>query len=90
MVKIFVKQRVADIARWRRVFGDMENARQSYGLHLTGMYLATEPNTIIVTLDCDDLAQAKAFASSDVLTAAREKAGAIGEADYWIAASPIN
>jgi hypothetical protein len=89
MIKMFVKQKVSDVTIWRRVFGEMEAARQSYGLHLTGMYLSTEPSTIIVTLDCDDLAGAKAFASSDVLIAARKKAGALGEADYWIATGSI-
>jgi hypothetical protein len=89
MPKMFVKQNVADVSRWREVFREMEAARQKYGLHLTGMYRATEPDTIIVTLDADDLAKAKAFANSDVLREGRERAGAVGDADYWIAESPM-
>lgn len=89
MPKMFVKQKVADVARWRKVFGEMETAHERFGLHLTGMYRATEPSTIIVTLDADDLAKAKAFAELDVLRDGRERAGAEGEADYWIAESAI-
>jgi hypothetical protein len=90
MAKMFVKQKVADIARWQRVFGEMETARQRYGLHLTGMYRAIEPRTIIVTLDADDLSKEKAFAESDILRESRERAGAEGEADYWIAESSLD
>jgi hypothetical protein len=88
--KMFVKQRVAEIGRWRDEFGKMEEARRQYGLHLTGMYRATEPDTIIVTLDVESVEKAKKFANSDVLRHARKRAGAIGEADYWIAEDAID
>ena len=84
---MFVKQKVADIARWRSEFGKMEEARRQHGLHLTGMYRAAEPGTIIVTLDVEE---AKEFASSEVLRQGRERAGAIGDADYWIAEEAID
>ena len=88
--KMFVKQKVADIARWRSEFGKMEEARRRYGLHLTGMYRAAEPDTIIVTLDVESVAKAKEFANSEVLRQGRERAGAVGNADYWIAEETID
>jgi hypothetical protein len=88
--KMFVKQKVADIARWRSEFGKMEEARRQHGLHLTGMYRAAEPGTIIVTLDVENVEKAKEFASSEVLRQGRERAGAIGDADYWIAEEAID
>jgi len=87
--KMFVKQKVADVSRWRSEFWKMEEARQQYGLHLTGMYRAAEPHTIIVTLDVESVEKAKEFANSEVLQQGRERAGAIGDADYWIAEEAI-
>ena len=87
--KMFVKQKIADVSRWRSEFAKMEEARQQYGLHLTGMYRAAEPHTIIVTLDVESVEKAKEFANSEVLRQGRERAGAIGDADYWIAEEAI-
>lgn len=79
-----VKQRIADVARWNRVFCDAEldAVRRSHGLVVTGTYVdGDSPETIIVVMDMDDIERARAFAGSTELATARERAGAIGSPD---------
>jgi hypothetical protein len=78
---MLVKQKVADISRWDKVFRDpeLDAVRRSHGLVVTGTYVDGEQaDTIIVVMDMDSLHRARDFAASAELTAARERAGAIG------------
>lgn len=81
---MLVKQRVASVEQWDKVFRDpqLDAVRRNHGLVVTGTFVdAGDPNTVIVVMDMQDLEQARRFASSAELAAAREKAGAVGAPD---------
>lgn len=81
---MLVKQKVASVEQWNRVFRDpeLDAVRRNHGLVVTGTYVdATDPSAVIVVMDMHDLDAARKFASSRELAAAREKAGAIGAPD---------
>ena len=81
---MLVKQRVEAIERWNAVFRDpeLDAVRRRHGLVVTGTYVdADDANTVIVVIDMDNLDQARQFAGSAELAAARGRAGAIGLPD---------
>lgn len=81
---MLVKQRVASVQRWNAVFRDpeLDAVRRRHGLVVTGTYRdGDNPDTVIVVMDMADIEQARAFAGSTELAAARERAGAIGLPD---------
>ena len=78
---MLVKQKVADVAQWDRVFRDpeLDAACRAHGLVATATYVdGDDPDTIIVVMDMDSLKRAREFAGSSELAAARERAGAVG------------
>jgi uncharacterized protein (DUF1330 family) len=81
---MLVKQRVADVRRWKTVFDnpDLDAIRRRHGLVVTGSYVdGDDPNTIIVVMDMESVDEARQFAASPELAEARERAGAIGSPD---------
>jgi len=90
---MLVKQKVADVAQWNRVFRDpeLDEVRRSHGLAVTGTYLDGEDaDTIIVVMAMDDMDRARAFAASTTLASARERAGALGSpAGVWYGPTPV-
>jgi hypothetical protein len=84
---MLVKQKVADVAQWNKVFRDpeLDELRRSHGLAVTGTYLDGEnADTIIVVMAMDHMDRAQAFAASIELASARERAGAVGSpAGVW-------
>jgi transcriptional regulator GlxA family with amidase domain len=90
---MLVKQKVADVAQWNRVFRDpeLDEVRRSHGLAVTGTYLDGEDaDTIIVVMAMDDMDRARAFAASTTLASARERAGALGSpAGVWYGPAPV-
>ena len=90
---MLVKQKVADVAQWNRVFRDpeLDEVRRSHGLAVTGTYLDGEDaDTIIVVMAMGDMDRARAFAASTTLASARERAGALGSpAGVWYGPVPV-
>jgi hypothetical protein len=90
---MLVKQKVADVAQWNKVFRDpeLDEVRRSHGLAVTGTYLDGEnADTIIVVMAMDDMDRARAFAASIELASARERAGAVGSpAGVWYGPKPV-
>jgi hypothetical protein len=91
---MLVKQRVASVEQWNTVFRDpeLDAIRRRHGLVVTGTYVdATDPNTVIVVMDMETLSDAKEFAASSELAAARERAGAIGPPDgVWLGPQQVD
>jgi len=91
---MLVKQRVASVEQWNTVFRDpeLDAIRRRHGLVVTGTYVdATDPNTVIVVMDMQNLSAAREFAASSELAAARERAGAIGTPDgVWFGPQRID
>lgn len=90
---MLVKQKVADVAQWNKVFRDpeLDGQRRSHGLAVTGTYLDGEyADTIIVVMAMDDMDRARAFAASTELASARERAGAVGSpVGVWYGPTPV-
>lgn len=90
---MLVKQRVASIEQWNAVFRDpeLDTIRRQHGLVVTGTYVdAEDPNTVIVVMNMENLSSARQFAMSAELSAARERAGAIGPPDgVWFGSRQI-
>src|SRR4051812_12377123 len=91
---MLVKQKVASIEKWNAVFRQpkLDAIRRRHGLVVTGTYAdATDPDTVIVVMDMENLDAARQFAASPELAAARERAGAIGSPDgVWFAPRQID
>jgi hypothetical protein len=90
---MLVKQRVASVQQWNTVFRnpELDVIRRRHGLVVTGTYVdGSDPNTVIVVMDMEDLSAARQFAASPELAAARERAGAIGSPDgVWFGPEQI-
>jgi hypothetical protein len=81
---MLVRQKVADVARWRAVFSDpaLDAVRRAHGLVVTGAYVDGEDaDTVIVLMDMASIERAREFAGSRDLASARNRAGAIGLPD---------
>ena len=91
---MLVKQKVADVAQWNKVFHDPElnEIRRSHGLAVIGTYLDGEnADTLTVVMAMDDMDRARAFAASTELVSARKRAGAIGSpAGVWYGPTPVD
>ncbi len=84
MTHMLVRHKVADFAKWKPVYDAHASARQNAGLkeeHL--LHNADDPNEVILLFSAEDLGRAKAFAASDDLRQAMQKAGVRDKPDVW-------
>jgi len=84
MIHMLVRHKVADFSKWKPVYDAHSSARQKAGLkeeHL--LRNADDPNEVILLFSADDLAKAKAFAASDELRQAMQKAGVSDKPDVY-------
>jgi heme-degrading monooxygenase HmoA len=80
MTWFVVRHQVEDYARWKAAFDEHCGIRTAWGLH--GGYVmrsADNPNEVVVAVQADDLAKARAFAQTDDLRDAMRRAGVIGQ-----------
>ena len=86
MASMFIKQRVADYARWKAVFDEHESMRRAGGVTAHSVQRQPDdPNVVIVALRVSDVSKAKEFAGSDDLKAAMARAGVQGAPEIWFA-----
>jgi hypothetical protein len=86
MASMFIKQRVADYAKWKAVFDEHETMRRAGGVTAHSVQRQPDdPNVVIVALRVSDMGKAKQFAGSDDLKAAMARAGVQGTPEIWIA-----
>jgi hypothetical protein len=84
MMHMLIRHKVADFAKWKPVYDAHASARQSAGLkeeHL--LRNADDPNEVILLFSAQDLNKAKAFAASDDLRQAMQKAGVSDKPDVY-------
>jgi heme-degrading monooxygenase HmoA len=84
MIHMLIRHKVADFAKWKPVYDAHASARQSAGLkeeHL--LRNADDPNEVILLFSAQDLDKAKAFAASDDLRQAMQKAGVSDKPDVY-------
>ena len=81
---MLIRHKVADFAKWKGVYDAHASARQNAGLkeeHL--LRNVDDPNEVIMLFSAEDLEKAKAFAASDDLGQAMQKAGVSDKPDVY-------
>lgn len=84
MTTAFVRHTVADYAKWRRMYDELDAMRTRLGVTGASVYRdADDSNTVIVTHNFKDTSTAKAFANSQELRSAIERSGVTGAPQIW-------
>jgi hypothetical protein len=84
MVRIFVRHDVADYDAWRKVYDEFDAERRQMGVVAHAVYSGLDdPNDVIVWHDFTAREEAQAFASSERLRAAMQRAGVQGSPMIW-------
>jgi len=81
---ILIRHKVTDFAKWKSVYHEHLPARQKAGLKEVHLLRNTEnPNEVILLFSVEDLDKAKAFAASDDLRQAMQRAGVSDKPDVY-------
>ena len=84
MIHILIRHKVADFAKWKPAYDAHASARQIAGLKELRLLRNTEnPNEVILLFSVEDPDKAKAFAASDDLRQAMQKAGLSDKPDVY-------
>ena len=84
MIHMLVRSKVADFGKWKQVYDAHASARQSAGLKELHLLRNTEdPNEVILLFSAEDPDKARAFAASDDLRQAMQKAGVSDKPDVY-------
>jgi heme-degrading monooxygenase HmoA len=81
---VLVRHKVSDFEKWKPVYDDHLPARRKAGLNEVNLLRNTEnPNEVILLFSAEDLDKAKAFAASDDLRQAMQRAGVSDKPDVY-------
>ncbi len=81
---MLIRHKVSDFAKWKPVYDEHASARQNAGLRELHLLRNTEnPNEVILLFSVEDPEKAKAFAASDDLRQAMQKAGVSDKPDVY-------
>ena len=81
---MLIRHKVSDFAKWKPVYDEHASARQNAGLRDLHLLRNTEnPNEVILLFSVEDPEKAKAFAASDDLRQAMQKAGVSDKPDVY-------
>ncbi|MFI4891514.1 MAG: cyclase [Steroidobacterales bacterium] len=81
---MYVHHEVTDYAIWRKAYDGFSATRRKMGVSAQAVYRSVDdPNDVTVTHDFANADKAKAFAASDELKAAMQKAGVKGVPQIW-------
>ncbi|HEX9545143.1 MAG TPA: hypothetical protein VF955_08155 [Pyrinomonadaceae bacterium] len=84
MIHMLIRSKVADFAKWKPVYDAHAPARQNAGLKEEHLLRSIDnPNEVIVLFSAEDLDKAKAFAASDDLRQAMQRAGVSDKPDVY-------
>src|SRR5947207_11570807 len=84
MVRLFVRHTVADYAAWRQVYDAFDAQRRPMGVIAHAVYQSLDdPNDVTVWHDFATREQAEAFAGSEALRSAMQRAGVQGRPMVW-------
>ena len=85
MARLFVRHKVNDYPKWRKVYDDFGATRTKMGEVGDWVFqLAGDPNDVTVIHDFDSVDKAKAFMESSELRETMGNAGVAGKPDIWI------
>jgi hypothetical protein len=86
MVRLFIRHKVRNYAKWRKLYDAFGAERRAMGVVGQGVYRAADdPKDVTVWHDFANMRKAKLFASSTKLKAAMRDAGVRGVPKIWIA-----
>jgi quinol monooxygenase YgiN len=84
MAMLFVRHKVGDYAKWKRVYDDFAPTRRELGVKGAAVYRDPDDSkTLVVWHRFDDIRDAAAFAKSEELKSTMAKAGVIGAPVLW-------
>jgi hypothetical protein len=84
MVRLFVRLNVADFETWRKEYDQFYGERGALGvLGAAAFQLVDNPNDVTVWHDFETADIARAFVASDALRNVMERAGVLGEPEFW-------
>ena len=84
MATLFVRHSVSDYAAWRKAYDSVAPLQKAGGVTAEAVYQsADDPNDVTVTHEFASIAAAKAFAGSEDLKAAMQRAGVVGAPTIW-------
>jgi hypothetical protein len=76
---LLCKHKVADYAKWRRIFDSHAEAQRASGLHLLHVLRDTaDPNLLVLLFRADDLDRARAFTQAPSASESAEMSGVLG------------
>jgi hypothetical protein len=85
MVRMFIRHKVRNYAKWRKVYDSFGSERPAMGVVGAAVFRSAEDgNDVTVWHDFATARKAKAFASSAKLKAAMREAGVLGVPKIWI------
>ncbi len=86
MASMFIRHRVADFGKWKRVFDDHEGTRKQFGATAHSLHRdADDPNVVIIAARVADIARAKEFITSQDLRETMQQAGVVSQPEFWFA-----
>jgi heme-degrading monooxygenase HmoA len=81
---MLIRHKVADFTKWKPIYDDHLSARQKAGLKEVHLLRNTDdPNEVILLFSVEDIGKAKAFAASDDLREAMQRAGVSDTPDVY-------
>ena len=84
MVRLFARMNVADYESWRKAYDLFYGERVDMGvLGAAAFQLVDDPNDVTVWHDFETAEVARAFVSSDALRDVMQRAGVVGEPQFW-------
>ncbi|HVI62539.1 MAG TPA: antibiotic biosynthesis monooxygenase [Bradyrhizobium sp.] len=84
MTTMFVRHTVSNYAAWRKAYDDFAPVQKAKGVTAEAVYQAADnPNDVTVTHDFATLEAARAFAGSEELKQAMQRAGVAGAPTIW-------
>ena len=84
MTYTMIRHKVADFGKWKPVYDSHSSARTAAGLKEEYLLRnADNPNEVILLFSAQDAGKAKAFAASDDLRQAMQRAGVTDKPDVY-------
>ena len=86
MATLFVRHKVDDYGKWKRVYDEFASVRKENGVTAASVHRdADDADFVIVTHQFKNVNAAKAFADSEQLKSAMADAGVGGPPEMWFA-----
>ena len=84
MATMFARHKVNDYDNWKRAYDEFAPVRKGNGVTGASVHRdASDPNTIIITHQFNDVNTAMVFANSEDLKSAMANAGVAGPPEIW-------